>query len=121
MSNPNQSADIAQSIYQATVRELSAAHDPTLQREVLKSLDGMLKMGTQNVAIVTSAIELTSAEKTAVEQKLRAKFNASLTFDYQVNVALLGGVLVKVGDKIIDGSLASKLNAMRETLLGGIR
>jgi F-type H+-transporting ATPase subunit delta len=38
-----------------------------------------------------------------------------------VDVALLGGVVVKVGDKIIDGSLANKLNAMRETLLGGTR
>ena len=121
MSNPNQPSNIAQSIYQATVNELSAAHDPTLQREVLKSLDGMLKTGTQNVATVTSAVALTSAEKTALEQKLRAKFNTSLTFEYQMDASLLGGLVVKVGDKIIDGSLASKLNVMRETLLGGAR
>jgi F-type H+-transporting ATPase subunit delta len=118
MSNPTH---IAQTLYQATVKELSAAHDPTLQREVLKSLDGMLKTGAQNVAVITSAVELTSAEKAALEQKLRAKFNANLTFEYKVDVALLGGVVVKVGDKIIDGSLANKLNAMRETLLGGTR
>ena len=118
MSNPTH---IAQSIYQATVKELAAAQDPNLQREVLHSLDQMIRGSDQNAAEISSAVELTAAEKAALEQKLRAKFQRALTFEYKVEASLLGGVVAKVGDKIIDGSLASRLNAMRETLLGGIR
>lgn len=121
MSNPNTPSQMASSIYHAAVKELSAAHDPQLQHEVLKNLDEMLRGGDQNAAEVTSAVALDAAEKGALEGKLKAKFGRALTFAYHVDPALLGGVIVKVGDKIIDGSLASKLNAMAETLLGGTR
>ena|SRR5919199_3884808 len=118
MSNPNEPSAVAQALYQATVKELSATHDPNLQREVLKQLDEMLRGGDQNTAQITSAIELTADEKRTLENKLRAKFGRDLTFDYQVDASLLGGVVAKVGDKIIDGSLAAKLNALHEALLG---
>jgi F0F1-type ATP synthase delta subunit len=36
--------------------------------------------------------------------------------DFRVDVSLLGGVVVHVGDKIIDGSVAGKLNALHERL-----
>ncbi|MES4787715.1 MAG: F0F1 ATP synthase subunit delta, partial [Nitrospiraceae bacterium] len=62
---------------------------------------------------------LTDDEQRALESKLRAKFGRDLTFEYRVEPSLLGGVVAKVGDKIIDGSLAAKLNAMQEMLLGG--
>ena len=117
MSNPNEPAAVAQALYQATVKELSATHDPNLQREVMKQLDEMLRGGAQNTAQIS--IALTDDEQRALESKLRAKFGRDLTFEYRVEPSLLGGVVAKVGDKIIDGSLAAKLNAMQEMLLGG--
>lgn len=121
MSDQNTPSQMAGAIYHATVKELAAANDPKLQHEVLKSLDEMLRGGDQNAAEVTSAIALTAHDRHALESKLHAKFGRSLTFVYHVDASLLGGVIVKVGDKIIDGSLASKLNAMAENLLGGAR
>src|SRR5947209_1460859 len=118
MSNPNASEAMAHSIYQAAVKELQAAHDPMLQHDVLRQLGDMLRGGDQSTAHVSSAVPLTDEERRALEPKLQAKFDRTLTFEYTVNPALLGGVVVKVGDKIIDGSLASKLNAMQEALLG---
>ncbi len=118
MSNPNEPAAVAHAIYQATVKELSAAQDPDLQREVMKQLNEMFKGGDQNAAQITSAVELTADEKHALESKLRTKFGRDLTFEYKVDASLLGGIVAKVGDKIIDGSLAAKLNAMQEALLG---
>lgn len=118
MSNPNQ---MAHAIYQATVKELSTAQDPHLQHEVMKQLDEMLRGGDQNAAQITSAVALTADEQRALETKLQAKFGRALSFDYKVDPSLLGGVIAKVGDKIIDGSLSTKLNAMAETLLGGLR
>jgi len=118
MSNPNEPAAMAQSLYQAAVKELSAAHDPALQHQVLQQLNEMIRGGDQGAALITSAVPLTADEKPALENKLRAKFARPLTFEYRVDPALLGGVVAKVGDKIIDGSVATKLNALQESLLG---
>lgn len=111
-------SSMAHAIYDATVKELQASHDPNLQRQVLHHLDAMLRGGDQDRALVTSAVALTPDERAALEQKLRAKFGRDLAFEYRVDPALLGGIVAKVGDKIIDGSLASRLNAMQEALLG---
>jgi len=118
MSNPNDSTTMAHAIYQATVNELSAAHDPTLRHDVMQHLGDMLRGGDQSAAHITSAVALTADERRALEAKLQAKFGRALSFEYAVDPSLLGGVMAKVGDKIIDGSLATKLNAMQETLLG---
>ena len=121
MTKEQTPAGMAHSIYQATVGELTAAHDPQLRHDVLKSLGDLLHGGDQNAAEITSAVELSGAERQALEAKLRAKFSRDLTFAYKVDAALLGGVVARVGDRIIDGSVASRLNAMAETLLGGVR
>ena len=118
MAKPHEPEAIARSLYQATVKELSAAHDPALQQAVLQQLDEMIRGGDQGAALITSAVPLTGDEKRALETKLRHKFARTLTFEYRVDPALLGGVVAKVGDKIIDGSLATKLNALQESLLG---
>jgi F-type H+-transporting ATPase subunit delta len=118
MSNPNEPETIAQALYHAAVSELSAAHNPALQHDVLKQLEELIRGGDQSTALITSAVELTADEKRALESKLSAKFGRQLIFEYKVDPALLGGVVAKVGDKIIDGSLAGKLNALQESLVG---
>jgi ATP synthase F1 delta subunit len=118
MSNQPESTAVAHAIYQATVHELATTQNPALQHDVLRELGDMLRGGDQSAAHITSAVPLTPDEKHALEAKLQAKFGRALSFDYAVDKALLGGVVAKVGDKIIDGSLATKLNAMQEALLG---
>src|SRR5258708_7090898 len=118
MSQPKDSTTMAHSIYQATVNELTASHDPALRHDVMQQLGDMLRGGDQSAAQITSAVALTDAEKREIEAKLQAKFGRALSFAYTVDRSLLGGVMAKVGDKIIDGSLATKLNAMQESLLG---
>ena len=67
-------------------------------------------------ALVTSAVPLIDAEKSALETKLRAQFGDALTFEYIVNQDILGGLTVRVGDQVIDGSVAGKLAELKEKL-----
>lgn len=67
-------------------------------------------------AIVTSAVPLITAEKSALETKLRAQFGDDLTFEYNVDAQILGGVIVRIGDQVIDGSVAGKLAELKEKL-----
>ncbi len=68
------------------------------------------------VARVTSAIPLTEEEKAQLRERLIKRFGGDLEFDFRVDPQILGGLIVKVGDEVIDGSLASKLAAMRAQL-----
>ncbi len=67
-------------------------------------------------AKVTSAVPLLDAEKQTLETKLRKQFGNEIIFDYAVDPAILGGVTVRAGDKVIDGSVAGKLAALKEKL-----
>lgn len=67
-------------------------------------------------ATVTSAVPLIESEKNAVETKLRAQFGNDLAFEYSVSPEILGGMIVRVGDKVIDGSVAGKLAELKEKL-----
>jgi F-type H+-transporting ATPase subunit delta len=65
---------------------------------------------------VVSALPLTEAERAALAAKLADQYGAGLEFAYRVDPAILGGLVIRVGDKLIDGSVASKLAAMKQAL-----
>jgi F-type H+-transporting ATPase subunit b len=66
-------------------------------------------------AQVTSALPLTKDEEEAVRRDVLAKTGAqSVTF--RVDPSILGGLVIKVGDKILDGSVAGRLEGLRQSL-----
>lgn len=71
-------------------------------------VDGDFKGET---AEVTSALPLTSEEQEAVKKSFSAREVA-----FKVNPAILGGLVVKIGDKVLDGSVAGKLEGLRHSL-----
>lgn len=78
----------------------------------------MARMSSDRVVEIRSAIPLTEAEKEAFRAKLTQKFGDGLTLRFELDEALIGGVVVRIGDQVIDASIASKLAALREELLG---
>jgi F-type H+-transporting ATPase subunit delta len=68
------------------------------------------------MARVTSAVPLTEAEKDAMRAKLTHRFGADLEFEFNVDASLIGGVYLRVGDQVIDGSVSGKLAALRDRL-----
>jgi F-type H+-transporting ATPase subunit delta len=72
-------------------------------------------------AEVTSAVELSDQEKESLRQSLAKQFGADLNFNFYVDPALMGGLRVRVGDRLIDTSIASRLTALRESLASAVR
>lgn len=68
------------------------------------------------VAEITSAVELTAEERAAIEKRLIDQFGLGLEFRFNVNPEIMGGLLIRVGDKLLDTSVASRLAAMRQSL-----
>jgi len=72
-------------------------------------------------AEITSAVELSDQEKNALRDSLSKQFSGDLVFSFSVDPALLGGLRVRVGDRLIDTSVASRLTALRESLTSAVR
>ena len=82
--------------------------------------NALLSMMTQAAKIeetvVTTAVPLSDEEKATFEKKLTAKYGENLDIRFKVDPQLVGGVVIQVGDKILDGSLAAKINAVESSL-----
>jgi len=66
---------------------------------------------TGDLAEVTSALPLTSDEQNSVKKSVSVK-----EVSFKVDPSILGGLVIKVGDKVLDGSVAGKLEGLRQTL-----
>jgi F-type H+-transporting ATPase subunit delta len=60
-------------------------------------------------AIVTSAKPLTSEEQAELAEKFGQTLNKKLRLTAVVDPAILGGIVIKIGDRLYDGSLKTKL------------
>jgi F-type H+-transporting ATPase subunit b len=67
-------------------------------------------------AEVTSAVPLTEAEQAKVKKDVLDKLGGSATVTFKVNPKILGGLVIRVGDKVLDGSVAGKLENMRQSI-----
>ena len=70
------------------------------------------------IADVTSAEELSDTQKDEIINQLKSTLGKKLSLNFSVDKKILGGLIVKVGSKMVDSSLATKINklkiAMRE-------
>jgi len=67
-------------------------------------------------ASVTTARKLTKAQLDALKKKLESMVNSDVTVDSDINDALLGGIVVKIGSRMIDSSLATRLANLEESM-----
>ena len=87
---------------------------PNLARE-LEQL--VLDYKNQAVALVTTATPIDDAQKDLIKQALEKKTGKTILIESKVQPDILGGVVARVGDQVIDGSIRSRLNALRQQLL----
>lgn len=66
-------------------------------------------------ATVTSALPLTEEERAQVRNDLAQRTGASQV-EFRVDPSILGGLVIRVGDKIVDSSVAGRMEAMRQSI-----
>ena len=70
------------------------------------------------VAEVTSAIPLTGVQKQKVEQKLlQTTPYETMEIEYKVDAAKIGGLMIRIGDRVVDGTVSSRLAALTSCLM----
>ena len=67
-------------------------------------------------AEVTSALPLTPEEQAIVKKEIVDKLGAEIEPSYRVDPSILGGLVVRVGDRVIDGSVAARLTNLGQNL-----
>lgn len=70
----------------------------------------------QKFATVTSAVALSEDQKSRLVKALSSAAGSEVEIQNIVDPDLVGGAVTVIGDKVIDGSLRSKLDKMREAL-----
>jgi F-type H+-transporting ATPase subunit delta len=68
---------------------------------------------------VVTAINLDKEQRDSLKSSLEKKVNRQLILEYTVDPRILGGLVLKVGDRIMDASLRAQLVAMKETIKRG--
>jgi F-type H+-transporting ATPase subunit delta len=69
-------------------------------------------------AEVTSAHALDAGQVDAIRQNLRTRMGRDIAVDLNVDPAILGGLVVKIGSQMIDGSIRTKLNTLAQVMKG---
>lgn len=83
--------------------------------EVIASIKEHNNIGT---AYVTTAIELEDKEKNDIERRLLATTKyETIECSYEVDKSLIGGMVIQMGDKVVDSSIRTKLGKLERDLL----
>ena len=86
--------------------------------DIKQALEALLDQvnNRQRVTIVTS-VALDPAMKTKLSARLKDVLKKEIILKEEVNASILGGIIIKVGDTVIDGSLMKDLKNIKNNLL----
>lgn len=86
---------------------------PRDYRAVLSALQRLIRLDHERRKVtVESAVELDAATRLRVMAGLAKPYGAELVAEYQVNPALLGGLRIRVGNDVLDGSVQGRLDRL---------
>jgi F-type H+-transporting ATPase subunit delta len=66
---------------------------------------------------VISAVELSDAQRAHILSDLRGRYGERLEVRYSVDATLIGGLIIRVGDQVLDNSLRTRLSAVQRNML----
>ena len=70
------------------------------------------------MADITSADELSDKQQNDIKDHLKTILGEKLSLNFKVDKKIIGGLIVKVGSKMIDASLANKINKLKIAMKG---
>lgn len=90
---------------------------PNIAREFKQMV---LDYHNQVVAEVTTAAPMDNSQQNLVIQALEKRTGKTILLQTRVDPTILGGVVARVGDQVIDGSVQQRLQALRRQLLNSV-
>jgi len=97
---------------------LTGPHAGTAENAVERLSEVASRRRGQSIARVTTAVELTDAQEQRLSDVLRRIYGRTVGLQITVDPTVIGGLVVQVGDEVIDGSIAHRLEAAERRLAG---
>jgi F-type H+-transporting ATPase subunit delta len=99
-----------------------------VQRELVEVMPGIaaefkelvLNYRNQAIAEVTTAAEMDRKESDRVQQALEHRTGKQIIMHTLIDPEILGGIVARVGDQVIDGSVRNRLHVLQQQLLTGV-
>ena len=86
---------------------------------MIKAYQALIKvLRGESTAEVISAKKLSAKQLKGIENALKNATGTNVSVDASVDESLLGGLIVKVGSRMVDNSLKTKLNQLRSSMKG---
>ena len=99
----------------STAIKMIVAAQPRDYRGILSALKRLLRLELdRRHVVVESAAPLDFPSQQRVVSGLTAKYGDDLTFEYRVTPELLGGLKVRVGNDVFDGTVKGRLDRLTE-------
>jgi F-type H+-transporting ATPase subunit delta len=93
------------------------AERPRHYVDALKDYQRLIRLETEKRhAVIESATQLNSGLANQIVTNLRARYGDDLTTEFRTNPDLLGGLRIKIGDDVLDGSVKKRLHKLQEQL-----
>ena len=97
--------------------ETLLAEKPRHYVDALKDYQRLIRLETEKRhALIESATQLNSALANQIETNLRGRYGDDLTIEFRTNPDLLGGLRIKIGDEVWDGTVKTRLRKLQEQL-----
>jgi F-type H+-transporting ATPase subunit delta len=68
---------------------------------------------------LVTAVSLSDARKVELKERLEKQTGKKLVLDFAIDAEILGGVVLQIGDAVLDASLRAQLNILKETIKRG--
>lgn len=130
LANPQvgkeEKADVMKQIFSGRIQEelmgfLNIVVDKDRQNDLIPIFEYFIQRVKEYKKIgsvsVTSAVELKADQKSRLEKKLLATTSyVELEMNYQVDPALIGGMVIRIGDRVVDSSIRTRLYGLKKEL-----
>lgn len=111
-------SDTAQKLAGMVLEYLEKSGQTELLPEVIAVLSARsVRLGLENSAIVTTPAKLDASEMKAIASYIKSKYGKTLNVIERIDPSLIAGFTIKIGDEVIDSSLAAKLENIRKELV----
>lgn len=99
---------------------LALAREGALERlpEIVRAFEGYSEGGVKTLSgEVVSAVALDEAQRDRIRTDLRARYGDGLELRFGVDPTLIGGLIIRIGDQVLDNSLRTRLSAVQRNML----
>ena len=86
--------------------------------EIIGELEAYIKSGTPQIldGAVTSAVDLSAEQQKRITSDLQQRYGEQLTVSFKTDPSLIGGLIIRVGDQVLDNSLRTRLSVVQRSM-----